>query len=88
VIEFKISSFCSSGGCVEVGHSSAADAVIVRDSKDPMRSVSLRFSSAQWLASRRVFVAGTSTESDHVRVGWRSLGVRRAGNRVEAVAEP
>ncbi|HZG88889.1 MAG TPA: DUF397 domain-containing protein [Pseudonocardia sp.] len=50
MIEFKISSFCSSGGCVEVGHSSAADAVIVRDSKDPMRSVSLRFSSAQWLA--------------------------------------
>ena len=48
VIEFKISSFCSAGGCVEVGHSPSDDAVVVRDSKDPLRSVSITFGGQQW----------------------------------------
>ncbi|WP_214406150.1 DUF397 domain-containing protein [Pseudonocardia lacus] len=48
MIEFKISSFCSAGGCVEVGHSPSDDAVIVRDSKDPLRSVSIAFRGQQW----------------------------------------
>jgi hypothetical protein len=48
VIEFKISSFCTSGGCVEVGQSPSDDAVIVRDSKDPLRSVSITFGGRQW----------------------------------------
>jgi hypothetical protein len=48
VIEFKISSFCSAGGCVEVGHSPSDDTVIVRDSKDPLRSVSIAFGAREW----------------------------------------
>ncbi len=48
MIEFKISSFCSGGGCVEVGHSSTDDTVIVRDSKDPMRSVAIAFAAPRW----------------------------------------
>jgi hypothetical protein len=48
VIEFKISSFCSAGGCVEVGLSPSDDVVVVRDSKDPLRSVSITFGGQQW----------------------------------------
>ena len=50
MIEFRISSFCTSGGCVEVGQAVSDDAVIVRDSKDPMRSVSITFGGRQWTA--------------------------------------
>src|SRR5689334_23937988 len=39
VVEFKISSFCTGGGCVEVGQSPVDGAVTVRDAKDPLRSV-------------------------------------------------
>lgn len=48
MIEFKISSFCSGGGCVEVGHSPADRTVIVRDSKDPLRNVSITVSDGAW----------------------------------------
>ncbi len=48
MIEFRISSFCSGGGCVEVGLSPADGTVIVRDSKDAQRSVALTFGAGQW----------------------------------------
>jgi uncharacterized protein DUF397 len=54
VIDFKISSFCTGGGCVEIGHSPADRAVIVRDAKDPLRSVSITFRDQAWLT----FLAG------------------------------
>jgi hypothetical protein len=47
VTEFKISSFCTQGGCVEVGHAQNGT-VIVRDSKDPLRTVSITFGDAAW----------------------------------------
>lgn len=49
--EFKISSFCNFGGCVEVGRS-AEGAVLVRDTKD--RALQLAFTDEEWTA----FVAG------------------------------
>jgi hypothetical protein len=49
VTEFKISSFCNWGNCVEVGQ--APDGfVLVRDTKDPQRLTSLSFSAAEWSA--------------------------------------
>ena len=53
MIEFKISSFCNCGDCVEVGRRPTAP-VIVRDSKDDDRSASLVFTREEWIA----FVAG------------------------------
>lgn len=53
MIEFRISSFCTAGGCVEVGQSPDG-AVLVRDSKDPQRATSLAFTREEWTA----FVAG------------------------------
>jgi Domain of unknown function (DUF397) len=51
-VAFKISSFCTVGGCVEVG--TAADgSVLVRDSKDASGEP-LAFTKAEWVA----FVAG------------------------------
>jgi hypothetical protein len=52
VIDFKVSSFCSLGDCVEVG---VADdgGIAVRDSKSPDAAV-LRFTPAEW----RDFVEG------------------------------
>jgi uncharacterized protein DUF397 len=49
--EFKTSSFCSGGDCVEVGMRHGG-VVAVRDTKD--RSRELKFSSQEWAA----FVAG------------------------------
>ncbi len=49
--EFKTSSFCSGGDCVEVGMRDGG-VVAVRDTKD--RSRELTFSSGEWAA----FVAG------------------------------
>lgn len=47
MIEFKVSSFCSFGNCVEVG--AAPDGtVVVRDSKDVDRRVSLVFTGEEW----------------------------------------
>ena len=50
--EFRISSFCSFGGCVEVGRSPDG-AVLVRDTKDRAQQP-LAFSDEEWAA----FVAG------------------------------
>jgi hypothetical protein len=52
VIEFRVSSFCSFGNCVEVGRS-ADGGVVVRDSKDH-RQEPLTFTAEEWTA----FVAG------------------------------
>jgi Domain of unknown function (DUF397) len=53
VIEYRISSYCSGGGCVEVGRTPGGP-VVVRDSKDPERRASLVFTAEEWAA----FVAG------------------------------
>ena len=50
--EFKISSFCNFGGCVEVGRT-AEGAVLVRDTKDRTHQA-LSFTDEEWTA----FVAG------------------------------
>jgi len=46
--EFKVSSFCTGGGCVEVGHLSTADIVDVRDAKDPLRQVVVSVTAKAW----------------------------------------
>lgn len=53
MIEFKVSSFCDLGNCVEVGQVPGGD-VTVRDTKDRERSSSLVFTPDEWGA----FVAG------------------------------
>ena len=53
VIQYKVSSYCNAGGCVEVGRTSDGP-VVVRDSKDPERRASLVFTADEWAA----FVAG------------------------------
>ena len=50
--EFKISSFCNFGGCVEVGRTPEG-AVMVRDTKDRTQEP-LTFTDEEWIA----FVAG------------------------------
>jgi hypothetical protein len=50
--EFRTSSFCSLGDCVEVGRASSGE-VLVRDSKDRAREP-LAFTVDEWAA----FVAG------------------------------
>lgn len=57
MIEYRISSFCNLGGCVEVGHSSDGS-VVVRDSKDAARSTALVFTSDEWVAFVRGVKAG------------------------------
>ena len=52
VIEFRVSSFCSFGNCVEVGRT-ADGAVVVRDTKDRAQQA-LSFTDEEWIA----FVAG------------------------------
>ena len=52
MIEFRVSSFCSYGDCVEVGRS-AEGAVLVRDTKDRAQQA-LAFTDEEWTA----FVAG------------------------------
>jgi hypothetical protein len=53
VIEYRISSYCSVGACVEVGQTPDGR-MVVRDGKDPQRSASLVFDRDEW----RAFVAG------------------------------
>ena len=53
MIQYRTSSYCSVGGCVEVGRTPDGS-VVVRDSKDPQRSTSLVFDQTEWAA----FVAG------------------------------
>ena len=50
--EFRVSSFCSFGNCVEVGRTSDG-LVLVRDTKDPAQEA-LSFTDDEWAA----FVAG------------------------------
>jgi hypothetical protein len=52
VTEFKISSYCNFGGCVEVGRTPVG-AVLVRDTKDRAQQA-LAFTDDEWTA----FVAG------------------------------
>ena len=52
MIEYKVSSFCSFGNCVEVGRSPEG-AVLVRDTKDRAQQA-LAFTDEEWTA----FVAG------------------------------
>jgi Domain of unknown function (DUF397) len=52
VIEFRVSSFCSYGSCVEVGRSDDGT-VLVRDTKDGAQQA-LAFTGEEWAA----FVAG------------------------------
>ena len=56
MIEFKISSYCNIGGCVEVGQ--ADGAVVVRDSKDAERRHALTFTTDEWAAFVRGVKAG------------------------------
>jgi hypothetical protein len=51
-VEFKTSSYCTQGGCVEIGRL-ADSSVAVRDSKHPAQQP-LIFTAAEWTA----FVAG------------------------------
>ena len=55
--QFRISSFCDGGGCVEVGHRPDGS-VIVRDSKDTARSTALAFTADEWVAFVRGVKAG------------------------------
>ncbi len=57
MIEYRISSFCNFGGCVEVGQSPDGS-VVVRDSKDTERAVSLAFTSEEWTAFVKGVKAG------------------------------
>ena len=52
MIEFRVSSFCSMGNCVEVGRTDEG-AVLVRDTKDRAQEA-LAFTDEEWTA----FVAG------------------------------
>jgi hypothetical protein len=52
LIEFRISSFCSYGDCIEVGQASDGE-VILRDTKDRTRPA-LAFTGEEWAA----FIAG------------------------------
>lgn len=53
MIEYRISSFCDMGGCVEVGHAPDGS-VVVRDAKDPSRAIALSFDRGEWAT----FLAG------------------------------
>lgn len=52
MIEFRVSTFCSFGSCVEVGRTDEG-AVLVRDTKDCAQAP-LTFTDEEWVA----FVAG------------------------------
>jgi len=47
VVDYRISSFCSLGDCVEVGRAPGGS-VTVRDTKDPERRMALTFSHDEW----------------------------------------
>lgn len=57
MIEFKTSSFCNFGDCVEVGRAPDGS-VVVRDSKDAERRQSLTFTTDEWTAFVRGVKAG------------------------------
>ncbi|HEY0815170.1 MAG TPA: DUF397 domain-containing protein [Pseudonocardia sp.] len=47
MVEYRISSFCRFGDCVEIGQLSGGS-VTVRDAKDPERRTSLTFTRDEW----------------------------------------
>jgi hypothetical protein len=49
VVDYRISSFCSLGDCVEVGQLPGG-AVTVRDTKDSERRTALTFTRDEWAA--------------------------------------
>jgi hypothetical protein len=49
VVDYRISSFCSHGDCVEVGQLPEGS-VTVRDTKDPDRRTELVFTRDEWAA--------------------------------------
>ncbi len=51
--DYRVSSFCTAGNCVEVGHTPGG-AVTVRDAKDPLRATAITVSATGWAA----FLAG------------------------------
>ncbi len=53
MIEFRVSSYCNFGNCVEVGRSPEG-AVVVRDTKDHGRGPVHRYTPDEW----RAFIAG------------------------------
>lgn len=53
MIRFKVSSHCNFGNCVEVGQGSDGS-IVVRDTKDADRRISLEFTDEEWAA----FIAG------------------------------
>jgi hypothetical protein len=53
VTDFRKSSYCGSGACVEVDRTSATPDILVRDSKDPSIAP-MRFTADEWHA----FTAG------------------------------
>jgi hypothetical protein len=55
--EFRVSSFCNYGDCVEVGQSPDGS-WIVRDTKDAERATALRFTTDEWAAFVRGVKAG------------------------------
>jgi hypothetical protein len=57
VVDYKISSFCSLGDCVEVGQMPGG-AVTVRDTKDPERRMALTFTRDEWDAFVKGVKAG------------------------------
>jgi hypothetical protein len=57
VIEYRISSFCNLGNCVEVGRSPDGS-VTVRDTKDAERRHALTFTTDEWTAFVRGVKAG------------------------------
>lgn len=59
---FTVSSFCSAGGCVEVGHD--GNTTVVRDAKDPARAVALTFTPTAWGAFLCGVKAGQFTTED------------------------
>ena len=57
MIDYKISSFCSLGDCVEVGLMPGGS-VTVRDTKDPERRMALVFTPDEWDAFVKGVKAG------------------------------
>jgi len=49
VIDYRTSTFCTAGNCVEVGHL-ADGSVAVRDTKDAARDAGLVFTRDEWVA--------------------------------------
>jgi Domain of unknown function (DUF397) len=57
VIEYRVSSFCTAGTCVEVGQRPDGS-VTLRDSKDAVRAESLTFTRDEWVAFVQGIKAG------------------------------